>query len=120
MLEDLEIGGASEISVGSSESGILHWLIDSRASYADAAALAAAKAAGAASGSRSALSGTNIFGVDATGVATGNWRLHVGVIDLAGNASNVLSGDFAAVSGALRLSGDPLQWNGGQLIFNAA
>ncbi|WP_299849742.1 hypothetical protein [uncultured Roseovarius sp.] len=79
-----------------------------------------AKPIGEASGTALATVGANISSFDPTGIAAGNWRLHVGVIDGAGNASNVLSGDFTFISGGLELNGDPLVWNGDPVIFNAA
>ena len=109
-----------ELSFTSSEAGACHWLLDATTTFADAAALVAAKPAGEASGNALATIGANTASFDATGIASGNWRLHVGIIDGAGNASNVLSGDFTIISGALELNGDPLVWNGDQLIFNAA
>ena len=102
------------------EAGALHWVIDTASSYANADVLVAAKPAAEASGSTLALAGANTGLADLSGVTSGSWQFHVGVIDAAGNASNVLSTNFSIISGNLELSGDPLVWNGDQLIFNAA
>lgn len=111
--------GTWQFGFGSDEAGALHWLIDNAPGYPNADALVAAKPL-AAAGSGLALAGVNSGGVDVSGVASGSWRFHVGVIDATGNASNVLSANVTVVSGNLELNGDPLVWNGDQLIFNAA
>ena len=112
--------GAQTFSLNSTEAGTLHWLLDDTPTYADAAALVAAKPGAEASGSRAAVAGSNSDSVDVAGIAAGDWRLHLGVVDAAGNASTVLSGNFTIVFGDLELNGDPIEWNGDQLIFNAA
>ncbi len=112
--------GSGAFGFDSDEAGALHWLVDAASSYANADALVAAKPAAEASGSALALAGSNGGLADLSGIASGNWQFHIGVIDAAGNASNVLSRAFTMVSGNLELSGDPLVWNGDQLIFNAA
>lgn len=112
--------GSGVFDFDGDEAGALHWAIDTASSYANADALVAAKPAAAASGSALALAGSNTGLIDLSGVASGGWQFHVGVIDAAGNASNVLSINVTIVSGNLELSGDPLEWNGDQLIFNAA
>lgn len=113
-----EVSGA--FGFDGDEAGALHWVIDTASSYGTADAVVAAKPAAAVSGSALALAGANAGIADLSGVASGNWHFHVGVIDAAGNASNVLSTNLTVVSGNLELSGDPLEWNGDQLIFNAA
>lgn len=121
VLANLVIDAAAQsFSLNSTEAGTLHWVLDNVSTYADAAALVAAKPSGEVSGSVAAVAGENLGNVDITGIAAGDWRLHVGVIDDAGNASTVSSGDFTIVFGDLELNGDPLEWNGDQLIFNAA
>ena len=112
--------GAGTFGFDGDEAGALHWVVDTTSSYADADALVAAKPTAAVSGSALALAGTNAGFADLSGLTSGGWQFHVGVIDAAGNASNVLSTAFTIVSGNLELSGDPLVWNGDQLIFNAA
>ena len=111
---------AWEYGFNSDEAGALHWLVDTALSYADADALVAAKPSAPAMGNALALAGVNTGGFDVSGVAPGSWVFHLGVIDAAGNASNVLSANITVVSGNLELNGDPLVWNGDQLIFNAA
>lgn len=106
----------------SDEVGACHWLVDTNSGFANADALVAAKPAAPLSGNSLAMIGSNSGLVDTSALSDGTWTLHVGVIDAAGNASNVLSTSFAlaTVSNVLELSGDPLEWNGDQLIFNAA
>ena len=72
----------------------MHWLVDTAQSYADADALVAAKPAAAAMGNALALAGANTGGFDMSGVGPGSWVFHLGVIDAAGNASNVLSANI--------------------------
>lgn len=90
--------GNASLSVNSSEFGLLRWLLDDASTYADAAALAAAKPGAQASGVQGASTGSNTVMLDLSGVAPGTWRLHVGATDGAGNVSNVLSGDFTITS----------------------
>lgn len=106
----------------SDEVGACHWLVDTGTSYADTNALVAAKPTGAASGSALAMVGANSGEIETSDLPAGQWNLHVGVVDAGGNASNVLSTSFtfSAISESLELNGDPLEWNGDQLIFNAA
>ncbi len=102
------------------EVGACHWMLDSTVGFVNAAALIAAKSTAVASGSVAATLGAITHNIDSNGVAPGAWRLHVGVIDAAGNASNVLSGDFIIAAGVLAVNASPLVWNGDDLIFNAA
>lgn len=114
--------GNLSVTVDSDEFGLLRWLVDGTSSYADAAALAAALPSGEASGLQAVTPSTNTVSLDVAGATPGTWRVHVGVTDGAGNASNVLSGNLTIISSSLELEldGDPLEWNGDQLIFNAA
>ncbi len=109
-----------DFSFVSDEVGALHWLVDTTTGYGDADALVAAKLAGQSSGSALAMIGPNVGDVDLTVLPEGNWHFHVGVVDAAGNASNVLSSSFTLASEGLQFGGDQLEWNGDQLIFNAA
>ena len=111
---------ANQFDFTCTELGALHWLIDATPSFADAQALVAAKPAGAASGTGLATAGANTTGFDPSGVPDGTWRLHVGVIDGASNASNVLSADLTVTTAGIQWNGDAVEWNGDQLIFNAA
>lgn len=108
----------------SDDTGACHWLVDSNPGYADADAVVAAKSSAPVSGSALAMVGTNTGQVETSGLPAGNWNLHIGVVDPGSNPSNVLSTAFsyAASSPAenLQLNGDVLEWNGDQLIFNAA
>lgn len=104
LLTDLATSGDS-LSFNTDEGGTAYWLVDSTASYVDCDALIAAQASGDASGNFAAASGSVSQDIDLSGVTNGDYKLHVGMLDAAGNASNVLTTDItiaipAAVMGS--------------------
>lgn len=96
------------------ESGTGHWLLDSTISYTDADELIAAKASGEASGSFAV--GANEItetSLDWSEVANGSYYLHFGVLDEAGNASNVLTEEITLDVAPAVMASDPaaLMWH---------
>ena len=120
-LAALSVGAdLQSFSVLSNEAGTLNWAVDGTSSYPDLAALLAASGGAVGAGSELVTSGISTITVDLTGLGPGNWWVHVSVVDAAGNASLVASVSVPAAVETLEFNTDQLEWNGDQLIFNAA